>query len=120
MKLKSLLMDQRFVCGIGNIYSDEILFRAGLHPSRSCDSLTDAEVRRLYRAIQEVLREAIGHRGTSADDEQYRDLYGEAGDHATFLQVYQREGETCQRCRSPIQRARWSNRSTYFCPECQI
>jgi len=120
MKLKSLLMDQRFVCGIGNIYSDEILFQAGLHPNRPCDSLTEAEVRRLYRAMQEVLREAIGHRGTSADDEQYRDLHGEVGEHAKFLQVYQREGEPCLRCRTPIRRARWSNRSTYFCPECQI
>src|ERR1051326_8566287 len=78
MKLKSLLMDQRMIAGIGNIYSDEILFWAGLLPSRACDSLTEAEVRRLYRAMQEVLREAISHRGTSADDEQYRDLHGDS------------------------------------------
>jgi formamidopyrimidine-DNA glycosylase len=120
MKLKSLLMDQRFVAGIGNIYSDEILYLAGLHPNRGCDSLSDTEVRRLYRAMQEVLQEAIRHRGTSADDEQYRDLYGAAGEHRRFLQVYQREGLACRRCRTPIQRARWSNRSMYFCPKCQV
>jgi formamidopyrimidine-DNA glycosylase len=120
MKLKSLLMDQRFVAGIGNIYSDEILYLAGLHPNRGCDTLSDTEVRRLYRAMQEVLQEAIRHRGTSADDEQYRDLYGAAGDHRGFLQVYQREGQPCRRCRTPIQRGRWSNRSMYFCPRCQV
>ncbi|MCW3042588.1 MAG: DNA-(apurinic or apyrimidinic site) lyase [Actinobacteria bacterium] len=120
MKLKSLLMDQRFVAGIGNIYSDEILYLAGLHPSRACDTLSDTEVRRLYRAMQEVLQEAIRHRGTSADDEQYRDLYGAAGDHRSFLQVYQREGQPCRRCRTAIERGRWSNRSTYFCPKCQV
>jgi len=120
VKLKSLLMDQRFVAGIGNIYSDEILFLAGLHPSRGCGTLSDTEVRRLYRAMQEVLQEAIRHRGTSADDEQYRDLYGAAGDHRGFLQVYQREGQPCRRCRTPIERGRWSNRSTYFCPKCQV
>ena len=120
MKLKSLLMDQRFVAGIGNIYSDEILFLAGLDPSRGSDTLSDTEVRRLYRAMQEVLQEAIRHRGTSADDEQYRDLYGAAGDHRSFLQVYQREGQPCRRCRTPIERGRWSNRSMYFCPKCQV
>jgi formamidopyrimidine-DNA glycosylase len=120
VKLKSLLMDQRFVAGIGNIYSDEILYLAGLDPSRGSDTLSDTEVRRLYRAMQEVLQEAIRHRGTSADDEQYRDLYGAAGDHRSFLQVYQREGQPCRRCRTPIERGRWSNRSTYFCPKCQV
>jgi formamidopyrimidine-DNA glycosylase len=120
VKLKSLLMDQRFVAGIGNIYSDEILYLAGLHPSRGCDTLSDTEVRRLYRAMQEVLQEAIRHRGTSAEDEQYRDLYGAAGDHRSFLQVYQREGQACRRCRAPIERGRWSNRSTYYCPKCQV
>jgi formamidopyrimidine-DNA glycosylase len=120
MKLKSLLMSQRFVAGIGNIYSDEILYLAGLHPSRGCDTLSDTEVRRLYRAMQEVLQEAIRHRGTSADDEQYRDLYGVAGEHRDFLQVYQREGRPCRRCWTSIERGRWSNRSTYFCPKCQV
>jgi formamidopyrimidine-DNA glycosylase len=119
-KLKSLLMDQRFICGIGNIYSDEILFSAGLRHDRYSETLAPSEVRRLYRAIQEVLQEAIRYRGTSTEDEQYRDLYGAVGEFQQFLNVYQREGQPCRRCRTPIERARWSNRSTYYCPQCQV
>lgn len=119
-RLKALLMDQRFICGIGNIYSDEILFTAGLRYDRSSETLSPSEVRRLYRAIQQVLQEAIKHRGTSIDDEQYRDLYGAPGAFQPLLKVYQREGRPCLRCRATIGRARWSNRSTYFCPSCQV
>jgi formamidopyrimidine-DNA glycosylase len=119
-KLKGLLMDQKFICGIGNIYSDEILFGSGLRFDRRSDSLSSQEVRRLYRSIQEVLQDAIRYRGTSADDEQYRDLYGDAGSYQDFLRVYQREGQPCRRCRTPIERARWSNRSTFYCPQCQV
>lgn len=120
MKLKALLMDQKFICGLGNIYSDEILFAAGLRYDRPSHELSSQEVRRLYRAIQEILQEAIRFRGTSADDEQYRDLYGAVGEFQTQLKVYQREGEACRRCRTPVERARWSNRSTYYCPQCQV
>lgn len=120
MKLKALLMDQKFISGIGNIYSDEILFVSGIRHDRLSDTLSDQEVRRLYRAIQEVLQEAIRERGTSADDEQYRDLFGVVGGYQKLLRVYQREGVACRRCRTPIQRARWSNRSTFFCPQCQV
>lgn len=119
-KMKSLLMDQRFICGIGNIYSDEILFVSGIRYDRPSDTLSDQEVRRLYRAIQEVLQEAIRERGTSSDDEQYRDLHGMVGGYQKLLRVYQREGGTCRRCRTPIERARWGNRSTFFCPQCQV
>lgn len=120
IKLKALLMDQKFVCGVGNIYSDEILFSSGLRYDRPSDSLSSQEVRRLYRAIQEVLQDAIRYRGTSADDEQYRDLYGDLGQFQEFLRVYQRMGLPCRRCRTPIERARWSNRSTFYCPQCQV
>ena len=120
MKLKALLMDQKFICGLGNIYSDEILFAAGLRYDRPSHELSSQEVRRLYRAIQEILQDAIRFRGTSADDEQYRDLYGAVGEFQTQLKVYQREGQACRRCRTPIERARWSNRSTYYCPQCQV
>lgn len=119
-KMKAILMDQQFICGLGNIYSDEILFLAGIRFDRPSDTLSAQEVRRLYRAIQEVLQDAIRYRGTSADDEQYRDLYGAVGEYQEFLRVYQREGQPCRRCRTPIERARWSNRSTYFCPQCQV
>jgi formamidopyrimidine-DNA glycosylase len=119
-KMKSLLMDQRFICGIGNIYSDEILFVSGIRHDRPSDTLSDQEVRRLYRAIQEVLQEAIRERGTSADDEQYRDLFGVVGGYQKLLRVYQREGVACRRCRTAIERTRWGNRSTFFCPQCQV
>lgn len=119
-KMKALLMDQKFICGIGNIYSDEILFLAGIRFDRNSEDLVSAEVRRLYRAIQEILQDAIRCRGTSADDEQYRDLYGNVGEYQQFLKVYQREGQPCRRCRTPIERSRWSSRSTFYCPQCQV
>lgn len=119
-KLKSLLMDQGFICGIGNIYSDEILFAAGLRYDRSSETLTPEEEERLYLAIHEILQKAVLYRGTSMRDEQYRDLYGSLGRFQDFLKVYQREGQSCIRCRSIIERARWSNRSTHFCPVCQV
>jgi formamidopyrimidine-DNA glycosylase len=119
-KLKALLMDQKFICGVGNIYSDEILFASGIRYDRPSEELSSQEVRRLYRSVQEVLQDAIRHRGTSADDEQYRDLYGSVGEFQQFLKVYQREGQPCRRCRTPIERSRWSNRSTFYCPQCQV
>ncbi|HVL91230.1 MAG TPA: bifunctional DNA-formamidopyrimidine glycosylase/DNA-(apurinic or apyrimidinic site) lyase [Actinomycetota bacterium] len=120
VKLKTLLMDQKFISGIGNIYSDEILWAAGLRHDRLSDSLTSQEVRRLYRSIQEVLQEGIRHRGVTLEDETYKDLYGETGSMQDHLKAYGREGEPCRRCRTPIVRERWSNRSTYFCPQCQV
>lgn len=120
MKLKALLMDQKFISGIGNIYSDEILWAAGLRYDRISDSLTSQEVRRLYRAIQEVLQDGIRHRGVTLADEAYKDLYGESGQMQDHLKAYGRDGMPCRRCRTPIVRERWSNRSTYFCPQCQV
>jgi formamidopyrimidine-DNA glycosylase len=119
-KLKSLLMDQKFVAGIGNIYSDEILFNAGLRYDRSSDSLTSQEVRRLYRAMIETLQEAVKHRGSSLADEQYKDLFGEIGDFQSQHKVYDREGEACRRCRSPIVRVKLGGRSTFLCEQCQV
>lgn len=119
-KMKGLLMDQKFICGLGNIYSDEVLFASGIRFDRPSQELSAQEVRRLYRSIQEILQDAIRYRGTSADDEQYRDLYGEIGQYQDVLKVYQREGMPCRRCRTPIERSRWSNRSTFYCPQCQV
>ncbi len=118
--LKALLMDQEFVSGIGNLYSDEILFSAGLRFDRPSDGLSATEVRRLYRAMVETLSEAIKHRGSTLVDEQYRDLFGEAGDYQGSHQVYDREGQPCRRCRSPIVRARVGGRSTFYCEHCQV
>ncbi|HEX3947755.1 MAG TPA: bifunctional DNA-formamidopyrimidine glycosylase/DNA-(apurinic or apyrimidinic site) lyase [Acidimicrobiales bacterium] len=118
--LKTLLMDQQFVAGIGNLYSDEILFTAGLRYDRTSDSLSAIEIRRLYRAMVETLAEAIKHRGSSLADEQYRDLFGEIGDYQGSHQVYDREGQPCRRCRTPIVRVKFAGRSTFFCEHCQI
>ncbi|HEX2064568.1 MAG TPA: bifunctional DNA-formamidopyrimidine glycosylase/DNA-(apurinic or apyrimidinic site) lyase, partial [Acidimicrobiales bacterium] len=109
-KLKTLLMDQRFVAGLGNLYADEILWSAGLRWDRGSDSLSSQEVRRLYRAMTETLQDAIKHRGSSLADEQYRDLFGEVGDYQGHHNVYDREGEPCRRCRSPIVRVKTQGR----------
>ena len=95
-------MDQKFIAGIGNIYSDEILFEAGLRWDRMSDSLSQQEVRRLYRAIVETLQDAVKYRGSSLADEQYVDLFGQPGEYQHHHQVYDREGEACVRCRRPI------------------
>lgn len=120
MKLKALLMDQKFISGLGNIYSDEILWAAGLRFDRRSDTLSAQEVRRLYRGMQEVLQEAVRFRGVTLEDETYKDLYGKTGEMQEHLKAYGREGQPCRRCRTPVERARWSNRSTYFCPQCQV
>jgi formamidopyrimidine-DNA glycosylase len=119
-KLKPLLMDQKFIAGIGNVYSDEILFEAGLKWERQSDSLSQQEVRRLYRAISETLQGAVKYRGSSLADEGYVDLFGKPGEYQEHHQVYGREGQSCVRCRRPIQRARYSNRSTFYCDACQV
>ena len=119
-KLKTLLMDQKFIAGIGNIYSDEILFAAGLRYDRGSDTLSAQEVRRLYRAMGETLQEAIKHRGSSLADQQYRDIFGATGDYQTMHKVYDREGLPCPRCRSPIARVKVASRSHFLCPQCQV
>ena len=118
-KLKGLLMDQKFISGLGNIYSDEVLFAAGLRYDRMSDTMSSQEVRRMYRAIQEVVQEAIRYRGTTLDDEAYLDLFGKPGEYQHELKVYGRRGLPCRRCRTAIQMVRISNRGSYFCPQCQ-
>lgn len=118
-RLKTLLIDQRFLAGIGNLYADEILFAARLRYDRSSDSLTALEVRRLHRAMTETLQSAIRHRGSSLADEQYRDVYGVIGGFQSRHQVYAREGQQCPRCRQPIVRLKTGGRSTFLCPRCQ-
>jgi formamidopyrimidine-DNA glycosylase len=119
-KLKPLLMDQAFVAGLGNIYSDEILWEAGLRHDRTPQSLSTMEIRRLYRAIVEVLHEAVKHRGSTLSDQQYVDLQGRPGEYQLLHQVYDREGLACRRCRSSIVREKLGQRSTFYCPNCQI
>ncbi|HEX9633952.1 MAG TPA: bifunctional DNA-formamidopyrimidine glycosylase/DNA-(apurinic or apyrimidinic site) lyase [Candidatus Limnocylindria bacterium] len=116
-RLKTLLLDQSFVAGVGNIYADEALWRACLHPLRAADTLTPAEIRRLHRAIRHVLRQGIRNRGASFAD--YVGADGEPGENAERLAVYQRTDEPCLRCGRPIQRIVIGQRSTHFCPNCQ-
>jgi formamidopyrimidine-DNA glycosylase len=119
MKMKPLLMDQKFIAGLGNIYSDEVLFAAGLRYDRMSDTLSSQEVRRLYRAIQETLQEAIKARGTTLEDEAYVDLFGKPGEYQDELKVYGRAGLPCRRCRTPIATVKIGGRTAYFCPQCQ-
>jgi formamidopyrimidine-DNA glycosylase len=117
--IKPLLLNQRFLAGLGNIYTDEALFLAGLHPLRKADTLTAAEVERLYRAIREVLGQAIDSRGTTLDDERYLDAEGWPGRYGELLRVYHRAGEPCPRCGEPIERIVVGGRSTHLCSRCQ-
>src|SRR5947208_11746050 len=118
-KLKPLLMDQRFISGLGNIYSDEVLFAAGLRHDHMSDQLSAQEVRRLYRAMREVLQEAVRFRGTTLGDEAYVDLFGKPGEFQNELKVYGRKGQPCRRCRTPIDSIKVNGRTSYFCPQCQ-
>src|SRR5437867_977154 len=118
-KMKQLMMDQKFISGLGNIYSDEVLFAAGLRYDRVSDSLSSQEVRRLYRALQETLQDAIKARGTTLGDEAYLDLFGKPGEYQAELKAYGRAGLPCRRCRTPIETVRISQRTAYFCPQCQ-
>ena len=112
-------MDQKFVSGVGNIYSDEVLFAAGLRFDRMSDSLSSQEVRRLYRAMREVLQDAVRFRGTTLGDEAYVDVFGKPGEFQAELKVYGRRGQACRRCRTPIDTVKLSGRTSYFCPQCQ-
>ncbi|MHB9034353.1 MAG: DNA-formamidopyrimidine glycosylase, partial [Anaerolineae bacterium] len=116
-QLKPLLLDQRVVAGLGNIYVDEALWQAQLHPLRSADSLSPCEVESLNTAIKDVLDCALIHHGTTLRD--YRDPDDQSGANESCLQVYGRAGMPCSRCGTPIKRIIVGQRSTHICPHCQ-
>ena len=117
--IKKILMDQNVVSGIGNIYSDEILFVAKIHPLKKAEKLGDKELRAIFEAAKKILKKAIKLRGTSTSD--YRDTAGKAGRYTEVRLVYQREGEKCpNKCGGVIKRLKIGSRSTRFCPYCQI
>lgn len=118
-RLKALLLDQRFLAGLGNIYADEALFRAGLRPTRPAGSLSPEEAARLHRAILAVLEDAIAAQGTTLADGAFRFGRDEAGTFADRLQVYGRTGQPCPRCGHPIARQTVAGRSSHYCPICQ-
>lgn len=115
-RLKTLLLNQDFLAGVGNIYADKSLWRARLHPLRDAVTLKPDEVRRLHKALRDVLSEAIRRRGSSIDDYTAPEGDGSMQEH---LQVYQRAGEPCLRCGRPIKRITVGGRSTHFCSWCQ-
>lgn len=116
-RVKAALMDQSRIAGIGNIYADEALHRAGISPLRRLDELSPAQIERIFSSLREVLSEAISRGGSSVSD--YVDLRGEKGAFQERHRVYRREGEPCPRCGCAIRREKVSGRSSYFCPRCQ-
>jgi formamidopyrimidine-DNA glycosylase len=115
--IKPLLLNQRFIAGIGNIYADEALFAACIHPERGADTLTTEEIERLYHTTRRVLRQGIENRGTTLS--AYRDAEGGEGRNQEYLRVSRRTGQPCPRCGTPIERTVVGGRGTYFCPGCQ-
>ncbi len=115
--LKPLLLDQSFIAGLGNIYADEALHRAAIHPRRHSNSLNQAESHSLFHGIRDILEMAINRNGASIDS--YRKPDGSKGSMQNSLQVYGRSGEPCPRCGNSVQRVILGNRSSHFCPSCQ-
>jgi formamidopyrimidine-DNA glycosylase len=119
LAMKGFLLRGDLVAGIGNIYSDEILHVARLRHDRRTDGLSAHELGRLQRAIPEVIGAAVEQRGSSLSDAQYVDLFGQPGQYQHSHQVYGRRGADCHRCGTPIERATFQQRSTFYCPRCQ-
>lgn len=115
--VKSLLLDQGVIAGIGNIYADEALFRARIHPLRDAGSLNEAEVKRLSGAIKSTLRDAIKLEGSSISN--YRSARGRRGRFQETFRVHRRQGEPCPGCGGSVEKTRVGGRGTYFCPVCQ-
>jgi len=116
-KIKDVLLDQTVIAGLGNIYADEVNYQAGLHPTRLTGSLSPTEQKRLFQAIQRILRLAINKRGTTY--RSFRDGLGRTGNMLSCLKVYRRTGHPCRRCQTPIVRLKLGSRSAHFCPTCQ-
>lgn len=116
-RIKPLLMDQKFISGIGNIYAAEILFRAKINPERKASGLSSKEKRVLFDSIQDILADAIRLGGSSVDD--YVRLSGEKGGYKKYHKVYGRENKPCFICKALIKRTALGGRGTYFCPKCQ-
>lgn len=117
-RIKKLLMDQAFVAGVGNIYSDEALWRAKVHPKRSIVSLADAEIRAIFKGLIDSFSLAISKGGSSANS--FVDGRGEKGLYLSFANAYHMTGTPCKRCKTPIVREKMDGRSAHYCPKCQL
>ncbi len=118
--IKSLLLDQRIVAGLGNIYADEVLFRAGVRPTRRGGDLSGQEMTKVRKAIGPILKAGIAAGGTSLSKSGYRSPEGRSGEYRRKLFVYGREGDPCRRCGTPIERLVIGGRSSFYCPDCQV
>lgn len=116
-RVKALLLDQRVLRGVGNIYADESLWKAKIHPAHLGARLSPAQMKELYRALQDILKKAIVLRGSSISD--FLDADGQPGEYQRHHRVYGREGKSCARCKTLIRRVIVAGRSSYFCPNCQ-
>jgi len=116
-KIKQFLMDQQNIAGIGNIYSDEILFFAGVHPLRRIKDLEPSEIKKIFEYTKKILTEALKFHGSTVD--LYLDASGQKGKYVPRLKVYGREGEKCKKCGGTVQRLKIGGRSAHFCPQCQ-
>lgn len=117
--IKLLLMDQDKLSGIGNIYANDALFLAKIHPLRKSDSLNPSETNNLYQAIKKIIEQGIKHGGSSGADEAFIQPDGQKGQHQRYFLVYQRENQPCPRCKTPIKRIKQGGRSSFYCPHCQ-
>ncbi len=118
MNVKTFLMDQKQIAGIGNIYANEALFDSRIHPLRPVNEIRAGEAEHLFRSIRKILAAAIENFGTSYT--AYRTVEGETGENQNFLKVYQRFGQPCPRCGTAIEKIVLNSRSTFFCPVCQV
>lgn len=116
--VKTVIMDQAKIAGVGNIYADEALWLAKIHPETLSSKLPDQKIEELYQGIIRAIESGIADRGTSIDD--YLDIYGKPGLHASNLNVFRADGEPCQRCGTIVKKIRVGGRGTHFCPKCQI
>ena len=116
-KIKQVLMDQNVIAGIGNIYSDEILWASKINPLKGVSELSTAKLKKIYFQTQDILKKAIRMRGTSVSD--FRDVEGRKGFFEKTLKVYRKKGKKCPRCSTPIKRIKIGGRSAHFCPKCQ-
>ena len=116
-KIKQVLMNQEVIAGIGNIYSDEILWGAKINPFKDISKLKVAELKKIYRAVRKILEKAIKLKGSSVSD--FRDTQGKKGKFDKMLKIYRKEGQKCPRCGAIIQKAKIAGRTVHFCPRCQ-
>lgn len=117
MNIKSFLLSQKYIAGLGNIYVDESLFRAGIHPATRAHYISNSQSAGLLKIIRDVLHSAINNMGSTISD--YRDVNGNAGNNQHFFKVYGRAGQPCSNCAASIEKIKFAGRGTHFCPHCQ-